>query len=122
MSNIDNEIKEHLPADRLLLQLAEECGELVKAALKLERIMDGRNPTPKTYEEAREDLMEEAADVYCVLGLLLSAEDHLEIYKIIEKKKERWLNRLEENSTVYGGWLEVTAEKLRGMDEEVTDE
>lgn len=157
MSNIDNEIKEHLPEEELLLQLAEECSELAyaveelrdageektekdameeetldklskaanllsKAALKQRRAITGINPTPKTYEEAREDLIEEAADVYCVLGLLLSAEDHLEIYKIIEKKKERWLNRLEGNSTVYGGWLEVTAEKLRGMDEEVLHE
>ena len=150
MSKIDEKIKEHLPEEELLLQLAEECSELAyaveelrdtgegrikretldklskaanllsKAALKQRRAITGINPTPKTYEEAREDLIEEAADVYCVLGLLLSAEDHLEIYKIIEAKKERWLDRLEGNSTVYGGWLEVTAEKLRGMEE--TDE
>ena len=96
MSRIDDEIRGHLEIERLLLQLAEECSELGKAALKMERIIDGRNPTPKTFEEAYGDLREEAADVYCVLGLILSAEDHLEIYKIIEQKKERWLNRLEE--------------------------
>lgn len=130
MSNIDEKIKEYLPEEELLLQLAEECSELAyaveelrdagegktekdameeetldklskaanllsKAALKQRRAITGINPTPKTYEEARADLIKEAADVYCVLGLLLSAEDHLEIYKIIEKKKERWLNRLE---------------------------
>lgn len=46
-------------------------------------------------EEARKNLVEEAADVYNVLGLLLDAADNAEIYSIIRRKKERWLNRLE---------------------------
>ena len=45
--------------------------------------------------EARRNLVEEAADVYNVLGLLLDAEDNAEIYSIIRRKKERWLKRLE---------------------------
>ena len=145
MSKIDDAIKEHLPEEELLLQLAEECSELAyaveelrdagegktekdameeetldklskaanllsKAALKQRRAITGINPTPKTYEEARVDLMEEAADVYCVLGLLLSAEDHLEIYKIIEKKKERWLNRLEGKTDEHDAEVQRDAE------------
>ena len=46
-------------------------------------------------ELARRNLVEEAADVYNVLGLLLDAEDNAEIYSIIRRKKERWLKRLE---------------------------
>lgn len=46
-------------------------------------------------EEARKNLVEEAADVYNVLGLLLDAADNAEIYSIIRRKKERWLKRLE---------------------------
>lgn len=46
-------------------------------------------------ELARKNLVEEAADVYNVLGLLLDAADNAEIYSIIRRKKERWLNRLE---------------------------
>ena len=97
MNTIDNEIKKYLSEEELLCQLAEECNELGKAALKLRRVLDGRNPTPKTEEDARADLIEEAADVYNVLGLLLDANDHMEIYDIIQKKKVRWVGRLEEN-------------------------
>ena len=93
--NLDEKIKQHLPQDELLAQLAEEAAELSQAALKLRRALTGINPTPVTVDEARKSLVEEAADVYNVLGLLLDAEDNAEIYEIIRRKKERWLNRLE---------------------------
>lgn len=93
--NLDEKIKQHLPQDELLAQLAEEAAELSQAALKLRRALTGINPTPVTAEEARKNLVEEAADVYNVLGLLLDAADNAEIYSIIRRKKERWLNRLE---------------------------
>lgn len=63
--------------------------------MKLRRALTGINPTPVTVDEARKSLVEEAADVYNVLGLLLDAEDNAEIYEIIRRKKARWLNRLE---------------------------
>lgn len=94
MNTTDETIKQHLPEDELLLQLAEECAELSHAALKLRRAMVGINPTPITEGEAREKLTEEAADVYCALGLLLGCAEHWEIYEIIRRKKERWLGRL----------------------------
>ena len=94
MSEIDEKIKQHLPEDELLLQLAEECAELSQAALKLRRALTGINPTPITEDEARENLLEEAADVYCVLGLLLGYEEHAEMYDITKRKKERWAARL----------------------------
>mgnify|MGYP004727320169 FL=1 len=95
MDRPDEKIKQHIPQDELLTQLAEECAELSQAALKLRRALTGINPTPVTAEEARRNLVEEAADVYNVLGLLLDAEDNVEIYDIIRRKKARWLNRLE---------------------------
>ena len=93
--NLDEKIKQHLPQDELLAQLAEECAELSQAALKLRRALTGINPTPVTAEEARKNLVEETADVYNVLGLLLDAEDNAEIYDIIWRKKARWVKRLE---------------------------
>jgi len=63
--------------------------------LKLRRALTGINPTPVTAEEARKNLVEETADVYNVLGLLLDAEDNAEIYDIIRRKKARWVKRLE---------------------------
>ena len=93
--NLDEKIKQHLPQDELLAQLAEEAAELSQAALKLRRALTGINPTSVTVDEARKSLVEEAADVYNVLGLLLDAVDNAEIYSIIRRKKERWLKRLE---------------------------
>ena len=95
MDRPDEKIKQHIPQDELLTQLAEECAELSQAALKLRRALTGINPTPVTVDEARKSLVEEAADVYNVMGLLLDAEDNAEIYSIIRRKKERWLKRLE---------------------------
>ena len=93
--NLDEKIKQRLPQDELLAQLAEECAELSQAALKLRRALTGINPTSVTVEEARKNLVEETADVYNVMGLLLDAADNAEIYSIIRRKKERWLKRLE---------------------------
>ena len=94
MDRPDEKIKQHIPQDELLAQLAEECAELSQAALKLRRALTGINPTPVTVE-ARKNLVEETADVYNVMGLLLDAADNAEIYSIIRRKKERWLKRLE---------------------------
>ena len=95
MDRLDEEIRQHLPQEELLTQLVEECAELSQAALKLRRALTGIKPTPVTAGEARRNLVEEAADVYNVLGLLLDAEDNAEIYGIIRKKKARWVKRLE---------------------------
>lgn len=93
--NLNEKIKQHIPQDELLAQLAEEAAELSQAALKLRRALTGINPTPVTAEEARANLVEEIADVYNVSGFLLETEDFLEIYDIVQRKRERWLKRLE---------------------------
>lgn len=97
MTDRDKKIMEYMGEPEMLSQLAEECCELGQAALKLRRVLDKKNPTPVTEEEARANLVEEAADVYNALGFLLNAEDHINAYNIIQKKKDRWLGRLEEN-------------------------
>ena len=100
MTERDKKIMEYMGEPEMLSQLAEECCELGQAALKLRRVLDKKNPTPVTEEEARANLVEEAADVYNALGFLLGVEDHINAYNIIQRKKDRWLGRLEENSVM----------------------
>lgn len=95
MNETETKIMEHIGESEMLCQLAEEAAELSQAALKLRRALTGINPTPVTAEEARKNLVEETADVYNVLGLLLDAVDNAEIYSIIRRKRKRWLKRLE---------------------------
>ena len=88
------EIKNYLPDAEILAQLAEEASELAQAALKLRRVIDGTNPTPKTREDAFGSLIEEYSDV-------VSCCRELNIFPaeiIIAGKKERWINRLKEKN------------------------
>lgn len=61
-----------LPEEELLAQLAEECSEAAKAALKLRRARDGVNPTPVSEEEAFSNFVEELADIYLSCCLAVS--------------------------------------------------
>ena len=89
-----DKIKNYIPDAEILAQLAEEASELSQAALKLRRVIDGTNPTPKTREDAFGSLIEEYSDVVsCCRELnILPAEI------IIAGKKERWVNRLKEKN------------------------
>ena len=63
---IKNELKlfdvvDKIGTENLLVQVAEECSELSKAALKLHRVATGT--TPVSLEDAKENLIEEMADV-----------------------------------------------------------
>lgn len=54
----ENRLRVLLSEDAILCQLAEECSELAQAALKLKRAKKPHiNPTTKTEEEARENLL-----------------------------------------------------------------
>lgn len=89
-------IRENLSQEELLTQLAEECAELSKAALKLRRVYNGDNPTPVRRSDAFDNVIEEIADVYLsvmVLGLDAPVYAH-KIYKIMESKLSRWEQRL----------------------------
>jgi len=91
------QIAEKLPETELLAQLAEECAELSKAALKLRRSLDGTNPTPMSREEAKKNLIEEIADVFICIDTVAIAEeiDIKSVFEISEVKMARWMERLE---------------------------
>lgn len=91
-------IRQNLPKEELLAQLAEECAELGKAALKLRRAYSGVNPTPVTRAEAFSNLVEEVADVtLCLEVLYLNSEEvQYNCDRIWEEKAVRWKNRLME--------------------------
>ena len=69
MDRPDEKIKQHIPQDELLAQLAEECAELSQAALKLRRALTGINPTPVTVEEARKAVLERTRCVWLRTGI-----------------------------------------------------
>lgn len=90
-------VRNELTETDILLQIAEECGELAQASCKLARINLGSNPTPKTKEAACKDLMEEIADVLlCCDALFVGHES--EATKMLKDKKayklSRWYNRV----------------------------
>lgn len=78
----------------LLAMLAEEAAELAQAALKLRRVLDGTNPTPATYAEAKEDLIEEAADVELCMRQITALSGRHEIELVKAEKYLCWLDRL----------------------------
>lgn len=87
-------IRDAVPEEELLAQLAEEATELTHAALKLRRVMDGRNPTPVRFSEAWNNFQEEIADVLLCLQVLgVDAEPAAYRYSI-EAKLDRWVGRL----------------------------
>lgn len=81
----------------ILENCAEECAELSHACLKMARKIRGENPTPKTIEEIKENLIEELADVALTMSALISALDlnMAEIENLVGYKTTRWKHRLE---------------------------
>lgn len=85
----------------LLELLGEECSELTHAALKMARVKRGENPTPVTENKAKENLIEEIADVYLVLDEIF--ENHVyglsyeDVSNIIDIKNLRWSMRVNKN-------------------------
>ena len=88
-------VTDFLPQDELLLQLAEEAAELSQAAMKLRRVMDGRNPTPVGYQMAVKNLNEEMADVL-LCAEQISSLDEKQIAKTKQSKLARWMERLKD--------------------------
>lgn len=83
-------IRSTLSTKALLLQLSEECGELVAAISKYLRKKDTNNPTPKTIEEIVDNLFEEIADVKVALDVLDVSDDD----NLYNAKLDRWYKRL----------------------------
>lgn len=80
----------------ILENLAEECAELGKAALKEARRLRGENPTPANAKDCRHALNEEAGDVLNMIELLmhLGTIDELEANHLRARKMMRWAERL----------------------------
>ena len=97
MSNFksDFEVICSLGEPALLEQLAEECSELAQAALKMERLERGENPTPKTEEECVENLLEELGDVNLCMSVV-EANRGIHIRCLSVDKKARWSQRIRE--------------------------
>ena len=87
-------ITSRLSQGELLAQLAEECTELAKAALKLRRVYDGENPTPVSERQALDNLAEEIIDVHVCLSVMGLAKVDSEGDKRYEEKMKRWCSRL----------------------------
>lgn len=93
-------IRERLQDAEVLAQLAEETAELGKAALKLRRVLDGKNPTPVSLEEAFDNFEEEIADVLLCLEILGYGDKALKLFgAIMDGKRERWVRRLQEDES-----------------------
>jgi NTP pyrophosphatase (non-canonical NTP hydrolase) len=90
-------IREKLPQEEVLRQLAEEAAEVAQAALKMCRAITGINPTPVTVQEAYEGLLEEIGDVNNCL-VVLGYDRSIEMVRTSMKANEklhRWADRLE---------------------------
>lgn len=88
-----NHIVETLGTEELLAQLAEEAAELGKAALKLRRALNDKNPTPVSPADAILNVQEEMADVLlCVLSVGL---DEQSAERTIREKIPRWAGRID---------------------------
>lgn len=92
MTNENNTllIKDSIGEPAVYEQLAEECTELAKEALKMARYLRGENPTPCTKDVILDNLTEEFTDVMlcsCELGL------HVD-YATFLRKHQRWRQRI----------------------------
>lgn len=86
-------VREQLsPADQFG-QVAEEAVELAHAAIKMQRILNGTNPTPVTEKEALGKVMEEICDLYNALEVL-KLDVNMKYDQIRKKKMARWVERI----------------------------
>ena len=84
----------------MLEQTAEECCELAQACLKMARKLRDENPTPKSIEDIRDNLVEEMADVNVCLTNIMYATDitsPVEMDRLERAKSIRWFKRLNQH-------------------------
>lgn len=97
-------IVDHIGVPALLEQTAEECCELAQACLKMARKLRDENPTPKSVEDIRDNLVEEMADVnVCLDAIIYTTEltNPPEMNKVEHEKSNRWFKRLGYNTDVF---------------------
>lgn len=87
-------IKSKLDETERLLGLTEEALELALASLKLRRVLDGKNPTPVTEEQATANLLEEYGDVLNCVEVLITPEQNVQAMDTRHAKRSRWADRL----------------------------
>lgn len=90
-------IVEQIGVPALLEQTAEECCELAQACLKMARKLRDENPTPKSIEDIRDELIEEIGDVLvCTDEILMNMNlvDNEELNLLMSTKIDRWEKRL----------------------------
>lgn len=87
-------IREQLPPADQFAQVAEEAVELAHATMKMQRILNGTNPTPVTEKEAMGKVMEEICDLYNALEVL-KLDVSLKYEGIRKKKMARWVERIQ---------------------------
>ena len=79
-------------------QTIEECSELILAIRKYQRMIESGNLTIDNCKELKNNIIEEMADVFCMIEQLkniVPVKDD-EIEKEIELKVKRQLKRIEE--------------------------
>lgn len=86
-------VREQLSPGDQFAQVAEEAVELAHAAMKMQRILTGTNPTPVTEKEAMGKVMEEICDLYNALEVL-KLDVSLKYDGIRKKKMARWVERI----------------------------
>lgn len=77
-----------------LLQVGEECAELIAAIFKYLRKMSADNPTPKSEQEIIENIKEEIMDIQLCIDMV---DNKLIDYEIYNRKLNRWYRRLKES-------------------------
>lgn len=99
-------VLDYIDENEILAQLSEEASEVAKAALKLRRARDRKNPTPVSIREAWDDLNEEFGDVLNCLYALFDDNDtcthnfFVHAIATADEKRKRWIKRLKERDQV----------------------
>lgn len=86
-------IRDEVPLDKRLTQLAEECCEGAQAALKLRRAYDGEKQLKSP--ECRIKLIEEMVDILICMDVIMTDLDSKYADDIYEIKLKRWEKRLD---------------------------
>ena len=86
-------VREQMAPAALFGQLAEEAVEVAHAAMKMQRILEGTNPTPVTEKEAMGCCLEEICDLFNALEVL-KLDVNLKYEGIRKKKMARWVERI----------------------------
>lgn len=102
-NQMSNEIEDFVDIRAKLEQVAEECGELTKACMKLIRAIGNGNPCNVTEEEAIEAVIEEMSDLEVAAGYLQMMLDErtdfdvrARMNAIADIKTRRWQERVAE--------------------------